>query len=518
MAINFGVPVKLSMVDGFSPGLKAAQRSLADFKKSALATFAGNLMTKAFSAGIKNVINTIPEYTSALDTIGKSAQKIGLSAESFQKLSYAASQANVSQEKFTASFGMLNKNLGSGSLVKFLSENNKALAGTVRNARSNEDTFYALADAISRETDIAKKSALGNAAFGKSWMELVPLLDDGAETIREIANEIPDLASNGSIKAAQMWNDTWTEINRNFNAFKNVIREAFVKYVLPYVLTLKEWLKENRELVKQKIAETIEKIINALKKIIPVVQDVLKFVSDFGPVIIGIVAGIKAVTTVMGILNVVMAANPVVLIITAIIAAVALLVVGFALLTKKVGGIGPALEVVRETIFKALLTPFNTLLDVLEGILWVFDKITGTNLSAGLSALQDKMNIALTGSSSTMLESAVKGAVEGYREGGVLGAVSGGTGSAIGVMTDSYGRHRESYLAEHPEEVEDSKWSKLFEEFKKSTGLLQGISDNTEETAEGVNNLNGGQEGPAKSLNYSLAGIGDIWSIVRQGI
>jgi len=66
--------------------------------------------------------------------------------------------------------------LGSGSLYKHLKENDKALYDQVRAAKTNTEVFGMLANAISRETDIGKRVALGNAALGKSWAELYPLL------------------------------------------------------------------------------------------------------------------------------------------------------------------------------------------------------------------------------------------------------------------------------------------------------------------------------------------------------
>ena len=72
-------------------------------------------------------------------------------------------------------------------------------------------------------------------------------------------------------------------------------------------------------------------------------------------------------------------------------------------------------------------------------------------------------------------------------------------------MTDAEKRNRAA-RAKNNEEM--SEFEKLMLELQKRQAALQAeIAANTEP-----------QNGPAKSLNYSLAGIGDIWEITRRGM
>jgi hypothetical protein len=514
----------------------------------------GNLITKGVNLGLNALTrlkDSLPEYTGRIDTLAKIAQKVGLSAESFQKLNWAAELSDVSTEKLSGAFNALNKNLGSGALVKYLAETDRALYDQVKAARSNEEVFYRMADAIGGEQDIARRAALGNAVFGKSWADLVPMIADGSEAVKEAAASIPDLASSSAIARAQTWNDTWTEITRSIRGFADVLREAAVTHLLPYVQVVKEWIAENRELVKQKIAEYVKRVVGFVREavtfvrdLIPKIKTVMGIFERWGPAIavmggaaavfFGVVNAVNAVSNAVKIakgafalLNTVMSANPAALIMMAVIAAVYLLKAGFELLMEKVGGLGPALEVVKNTIFKALLTPFNMVLDVVQGLMFALGKIPGLDwakeASEAIGGFQDKINQALTGSTATLLEGGVKGAVEGYRDGGVMGAVGGGLAGAAKNHTEPYQQARERYLAEHPEAAgtppaEDSKWAALLEQFKSQNATLGTIADNTGATADGVDNLGRETSGPAKSLNYGLAGIGDIWSITRAGL
>jgi hypothetical protein len=144
---------------------------------------------------------------------------------------------------------------------------------------------------------------LGNAAFGKSWSDLVPLFADGSDAIKAIGNEIPDLVSGGAITAAQTWNDTWTEIKRSLRGFADVIREILVEYVLPYIKALKDWIKENRELVKIKIREFLSGIAKFVQDTIPKIVKIVDVISDVAPAIFAAWGAFKIFKTSIGIID-----------------------------------------------------------------------------------------------------------------------------------------------------------------------------------------------------------------------
>jgi len=529
-------------------GLKDKFSSLGDI---AGGVAIGNLIASGVQKGIaamKNLVLSVNEFSARADAAGKISQKLGLSAESFQKLSWAADMSNVSSEKLSGAFNILNKNLGQfqlsqGNLYKHLGENNKALYQQVKAARSNEEVFYTVADAISKETDVAKRAALGNAAFGKSWADLVPMINGGADAIKAAGDTIPNLISNRSIAAATVWNDTWTEIKRNITGFGDVVRNAVIQYVGPYVIALKDWINTNREMIKQKIGEVVQKAVIVFKRAVGIVQDlikkvqsVVKFFREFGKTIlviggaVGILWGvvsatlaiknaITAVKSAFAILNAVMAANPVGFIIIAVAAAIA----GFVLLTKKVGGLGPALEVVGQTIMKCLLTPFNLVLDAVQGLFWAVGHIPGADwaktASAGIGGFQDKINKALTGGTATFLEGTAKGAATGYREHGIAGAVAGGARGATRVLTESYDTHRADYLAAHPEEAPgaddkaEEKWEELLAAFKE--GQEKNIHVDPIDVNVDLSDANG--KNP-KGLRWGAMGEENYWETARLGI
>jgi hypothetical protein len=177
---------------------------------------------------------------------------------------------------------------------------------------------------------------------------------------------------------------------------------------------------------------------------------------------------------------------------------------------------------------KALLTPFNLVLDVVQGLMFALGHVPGMkwadDASKSIGAFQDKINTTLTGSSSTLLESGAKGAIAGYQEGGVLGGIAGAAKGAVGTYAEPYNQHRADYLAEHPEELADSesgafgKLAELFQAGQASmTEQLTKIVTNTGDTAEGVDNLGNSPSAPGR-IDYSSLGQEDFFGTVRSGM
>jgi len=514
----------------------ALKSAIGDVGKIAASVTIGNLITKGITAAatqIKSLVSSIGEYADRVDGIRTSALKTGLGVQEFQKLSWAAESNSVSVEKLQAGFTALNKSLGAGTLMKHLSETNSGLAAQVKQAKTNTEIFGLLSDAVKNESDIARRSALINAAFGKSGNELIPLLTTGSEAIKAAGENIPHIISEREIAAAKLWNSTLGEVKKNIRGFGDVMRNAIINAAGKYLFQLKDWINKNKEFIRQKIAEYVEKIAKGIKSAVTFAQKIVKFFKEWGKTILiiggavgvlwGIVSAITAiqgaitaVRAAMAILNVVLAANPVGL----IVAAVALLILGFTVLSKKVGGFDKALTVAGQTMLKNVLAPLNAIVDAWQGMFWAMSHIPGADWAKTayekIGEYQGKVNKFLTGSESTYLESAVNGAVRGYQNGGISGAVKGGAGGAAGVFTESYDTHRAAYLAAHPSEAPgakpaddaDDNWEKALAKFDEMIRAQNGTTGAVADLKDRSNPLR---------PRWEAMGVDDYWETAKLG-
>jgi hypothetical protein len=192
----------------FSDGLKKASAGAAGFgaKFAAIGktvALAGAAM--AASAGAAFVTFGAQALTAA-DDIGDAAARIGISAESFQKLGAAASAAGGTPELMTAALDKLNVGLGqfqatgkgpAAAAFKQLGLASQIASGEIANS---EQAFYAIAGALEGVQNPAEKAALSARLFGKAagpdMLEVLAAGEHGLKQYGEAAANSGRIMSN----------------------------------------------------------------------------------------------------------------------------------------------------------------------------------------------------------------------------------------------------------------------------------------------------------------------------------
>jgi hypothetical protein len=146
----------------------------------------------AMGAGVAAIGVSTQKMAEAGDEYAKTARVIGMTAETFQELNYAAKMSGV--DNLDSSLQKLNKSVsdvksGTGSLTNYLKENDRQLLTQIQNVNSNEEAFNLLIDAIRQAPDEFTKATLATAAFGKSGQELILLANEGADGITRLREE-----------------------------------------------------------------------------------------------------------------------------------------------------------------------------------------------------------------------------------------------------------------------------------------------------------------------------------------
>ena len=169
---------------------------------------------------------------------------------------------------------------GTGSLYTFLKATNPQLALQLKHTNNTEEAVTLLTDAIAKETDISKRAALTQAAFGRGGQGMI----EAAAHMRELREEFRKTGAGISpkdIAAAAEFHETLKRLTTRFQGFSNVILGAGVRALGPWLDKLEKWLAVNKELIKQKIEDTIKWIVQAVKdaydiftKWWPVIRDV----------------------------------------------------------------------------------------------------------------------------------------------------------------------------------------------------------------------------------------------------
>ena len=155
--------------------------------KGLLAGLGVSLSVAGFATMIKSAID-------AADHLNKLSQKIGISVEALSTLRFAAQLSDVSLETLQKGIKGLSQNIaeantgvGDGAQVF------DALGISVKNAdgsmKSTEAVLLQMADVFANLEDGAVKTALAVKLFGKSGMDMIPFLNQGAAGINQLTAE-----------------------------------------------------------------------------------------------------------------------------------------------------------------------------------------------------------------------------------------------------------------------------------------------------------------------------------------
>lgn len=231
------------------------------------------------------------------DEIDKESQKLGISAENYQKLDYAmqmngASIDDISKgvKTITTELGKAEKGeKGAGKQFEALGV---SLTDTTGKIKSNEQVLLESINALSKMENENKRNALAQDIFGKSASELKPLLNSGADGIEELMKEAEKygiVMSDEAVKSSAEFNDSLTRLQKTANGLKNTIGAT----LMPSITQIMDGLSMaliGDEGANAKIEEGVNSLANSinqgLPKFLEFITNISKVMLDNAPMIL----------------------------------------------------------------------------------------------------------------------------------------------------------------------------------------------------------------------------------------
>lgn len=283
-----GAKNALNSMKGLSAGTVAAMAAAA----TAIA---------ALVEGVKQLHQMTLEAAAEADDIITKSMTTGLSTTTLQQLKYAENLIDVSVDTITGSLTKLTKNMkdaldGNESLSDSFKELGVSITysdGTLRNA---EDVFYDLIDALGNMDNATERDAISMSLLGKSAQDLNPLILQGSEALRELAEEAENtgyVLDESQIAKLGEVDDAYQRMQLTLEATKKQLASDFA----PASTAAMELFTK----AVQKAAEFLEKsgLIENLATIIGSLLDIIGSVGE-------IIAGIPGLQTALQGLNVVL--------------------------------------------------------------------------------------------------------------------------------------------------------------------------------------------------------------------
>jgi len=398
--------------------------------KTILGANLATLAIRRLGQEIRQIPQVLEEFASRGMEIGRTAGLLGLTAEAFQRLSYAAKLTDTPTEALTGSMKILNRNLaqlrvGTGTLHSLMAKVNPALARQLRTVQDSQSAFLLVSDAVVGTKDAQLRAAIATAAFGRRGQELIPMLAQGRTRLHELMKEASvygTVLDDKAIAACARMEETMKRLRGAVRSVKDQVLGLVVQGIAPYLEKALAWVVANKEIIATKITDFISRAGRVLRDLQPVFGLLLKAV--------GWLLGNKdrliglwiAWTAAQIALNMAMGANPVgiaVLALEALIGVALLVITHWREITawttrvwEAIRGFGeglwnstiPYLKAFGGAIMTFLLAPLNLAVDAVRGMLWVLSKLPGKagegfrGALDAVTAFQDKANSLLTGS------------------------------------------------------------------------------------------------------------------------
>ena len=332
--------------------------------------------TSAVATG-KKLFNLTKATSDYGDEIDKESQKLGVSAENYQKLDYAlqmngASINDVSKGVKTITTELGKAENGVADAGKQFKELGVSLVDTDGKIKSNEQVLLESIDALSKMENENQRNAIAQEIFGKSSAELKPLLNSGAEGIQQLMEEAENygmVMNNDAVLASATFNDSLTRLTKTVGGLKNKLGAS----LMPAITDIMDGLSMafSGKGGEDKIQSGINSLADSLNKGLPVfinfVNNIAKLILDNAPMIIQ--------TLVEGILNALPTILPsLVNIITGIATTLIsslpqLLTTGIQLVLALAKGIGEAVPQLLATLPDLITDMVEVIMDWLPDII-----------------------------------------------------------------------------------------------------------------------------------------------------
>lgn len=224
--------------------------------------------------GLLAVTNKTAEYA---DEIDKLSERTGINREELQRWKYAAGQSGADIGKLEVGIKTL-----SGVMDDAINGNEKATEAFAKlglsiddlKNKSQEDIFSSIMSGLADMEQGAQRNALGNDLLGKSYTEMLPLLNAGSQGMEDLKNRADELGivmSEEAVKANVQFGDTLDDVKQAFGGLTRELTDA----VLPMLQGFLDFVLQNMPSIKETFGNVFNALSSAVQSVLPFLMDLI---------------------------------------------------------------------------------------------------------------------------------------------------------------------------------------------------------------------------------------------------
>lgn len=225
---------------------------------AALAVTGLGLLAAAIVKVEKQLISMTKESAAYADNILTLSLTTGQTTDQLQEFSYASELIDVSLDTLQGSLTKLTNNMqdtanGTGNAQAAFQQLGVSVTDADGHLRSANDVFYDAIDALGDVTNATERDALAMDIFGRSAQDLNPLIVQGADTLREYAQEAHDMGyvlDNDALAALGAVDDAYQRLQKTQESVKNQLSEQFAPYLTEFYEKITRLIKDGGQALK----------------------------------------------------------------------------------------------------------------------------------------------------------------------------------------------------------------------------------------------------------------------------
>ena len=231
-------------------------------------------------AGTKAIMKNAGEVAAYGDQIDKASQKLGISAKAYQEWDAVLQHSGTSID----SMGIGMKTLASQAAKGSDAFTALGISQEKAASMSREDLFAETITALQNVQNENQRAQLAQELFGRSAMELGPLLNTSAEetqAMRDRVNELGGVMNDEAVKAAAKYQDSLQDMQTAMTGMKNNLMGQF----LPSITTVMDGITDlfsggGTEKISEGINQFVDKIAEVAPRILNVGADIVMKLAD----------------------------------------------------------------------------------------------------------------------------------------------------------------------------------------------------------------------------------------------
>lgn len=264
-----------------SSGFESSVKKAGSVAKNALLGATGAIAVGTALMG-KQFVSAAKDTAAYGDNVDKMSQKIGISAESYQKWDYVMQRAGTSIDSMKMGMKTLSKQAESNSdAFQKLGISQEQVA-----SMSQEELFEATVRGLAGMEEGTERAALASELLGRAGADMGPLLNQGTEAIdeqMEMAEKYGMVMPDSAVKASAAFEDSVTTMKMTMQGLRNRMMGNF----LPAITQVTDGLGKlfagdmsGADDVAKGIENVITKMSDLMPKIIEVGGKVIRALAD----------------------------------------------------------------------------------------------------------------------------------------------------------------------------------------------------------------------------------------------